>query len=71
VGKWLRLDGSSAGNLGIIRPSTLGDRLYPAVASGRVKTLVVWVHYRDDPNYQDIWGTILGPNLLYLPLIIR
>ena len=68
-GKWLRPDGSTNADFEIVAPSTYRDRLYPAIASGRAKTLVVWVHGRENPNYQDIWGSLVCPNVIFLPLL--
>jgi hypothetical protein len=59
-GKWLQPDNSSQGDFEIVSPSDLSDRLYPAVASGKTNTLVVWQHDRDNPPFKDIWGVFLA-----------
>jgi hypothetical protein len=53
-GEWLQTDQTIRGPFQIVAPSDLRDRIYPAVASGKQTTEVVWQHGRETPYYQDI-----------------
>jgi hypothetical protein len=57
----------------VVAPSDERDRLYPAVAFGDRKALVVWQHARDNSGYLDIWGQMLwlNPDRAYLPMLRR
>lgn len=61
----------------VVRPSATMDRTLPAVAyggskvTGRTSALVVWQHGRDNSIWTDIWGQIIYPHEVFLPLIRR
>jgi hypothetical protein len=55
----------------VVRPSDTRDRLFPAVAYGDKTALVVWQHARDNSNWLDIWGQVVWPNTIFLPLVVK
>jgi len=55
----------------VVRPSDDRDRLYPAVSYGNNSALVVWQHARDNTNYLDIWGQVVWPHTIFLPLVLK
>jgi hypothetical protein len=54
-----RLDDSAFGS----------DSVYPAIASGKLPSLVVWEQVRDQGGYTDIYGRIIYSYGVYLPTI--
>ncbi len=46
-----------------------GDRVYPAIASGKSSSLVVWEQARGQGGYTDIYGRIIYPYGLFLPVL--
>ena len=46
-----------------------GDRVYPAIASGKSSSLVVWEQVRDQGGYTDIYGRIIYPYRFFLPVL--
>jgi hypothetical protein len=53
----------------VVRPSDTKDRVNPAVAFGKLNTLIVWQHQREASTYYDIWGQLIWPYRANLPLI--
>ena len=46
-----------------------GDRVYPAIASGKLSSLVVWEQVRDPGGYTDIYGRIIYAYGAFLPVV--
>jgi hypothetical protein len=55
----------------VVRPSDMRDRLYPAVAYGKVSALVVWQHARENSGYLDIWAQVVQPHAIFIPMVKR
>jgi hypothetical protein len=55
----------------VVAPSGTADRLYPAVAYGNKSALIVWQHSRDVGSFLDIWGQLVWPYTVFLPLLRR
>ena len=53
----------------VVPPGTSADRTYPAVAGGRINYLVSWEHQRDGTAYQDIYGKLITPAVIFMPFI--
>lgn len=53
----------------VVRPSDTRDRLFPAVAYGKMNALVVWQHRRENSGYYDIWGQLTWPHETLLPVL--
>jgi hypothetical protein len=53
----------------VVRPSDDRDRLYPAVAYAYKTALFVWQHARDASNFLDIWGQVVHPHSIFMPLV--
>ncbi len=69
-GIWARRafrDESMEESFRIVSPGNNADRLYPAVAGGRVNYLVAWEHQRDGTSYKDIHPRLITPITIYLP----
>jgi len=66
-GEYIRTDLLVEPAFEVVRPSDTKDRLYPAVAYGKVNALVVWQHARENSGFLDIWGQLTWPHETFLP----
>ena len=73
-GIWARQafrDESMEDSFRIVSPGNNADRLYPAVAGGRVNYLVAWEHQRDGTSYKDIHARLITPVTIFLPFTLK
>ena len=47
------------------------NRTDPAIAGGHGNYLVVWAHEREGTNHQDIWGRLVAPTGVTMPLFLK
>ena len=70
-GQLVNTDKTLGEDLGIMSPTSgvSAEFTTPVVAGGRVNFLTVWEHDRAGSSFQDIWGRLITPNAVYLPLL--
>jgi len=71
MGRLVHPDETMDADFVIVDASWTADRTQPAIAGGFTNYLVAWEHQRDGTSYQDIYGRLVTPYTVFLPLVVR